>query len=317
MPSFRSVKSVLKSSIVKDKLIKVNIQRTIGVDKIRHSPFLLFDHFNTNGAEGFQPHPHFGLETVTYMTKGAFAHEDFTGAKGVTRTGDLQFMTSGRGVVHTEMPVQHADGSFNEGLQLWVDMPNDKREAEPLYRDLKAHEIPEAVSQDGKVRVKVISGESYGIANSPKLSSVCIHYYHFFMKPGSRFVQKVPSKFNFFLYVNKGSLVLPLGSENNATQRRINQGENVLFNMDGDSIAGQNLDTLDELEFVLVGGEYLDQETIVQGPFAAATKERIKHGFKDYEKKQNAFQLMNSWVPRVSKGVTDQVALDLEAESGS
>ena len=98
------------------------------------------------------------------------AHEDFTGSKGILYAGDLQFMTAGKGVVHSEMPVANADGSPTVGLQLWVDLPNNMKGVKPRYRDLREWEIPEVVTDDGKVTIKVISGRSHGVESVKELA---------------------------------------------------------------------------------------------------------------------------------------------------
>lgn len=103
----------------------------------KFTPSLLFDHFSTSGQGGFPEHLHLGQETIKLFFKGAFAHENFTGSRGVLREGALQFMTAGRGAVHSEMPVIHKDGSKNVGLQLWVEIPEKLNEMESKYRDLR------------------------------------------------------------------------------------------------------------------------------------------------------------------------------------
>ncbi|EMG47840.1 hypothetical protein G210_1706, partial [Candida maltosa Xu316] len=130
----------------------------IGISKDKHfNPFLLFDLFSVQSDEGFQAHPHRGHETITYVIKGAVAHEDFTDAKGILYPGDLQFMTAGKGIIHSEMPVPDKNGGPGIGIQLWVDLPEAERTIEPGYRDLRDWETPETTSEDGKVWVKVIS----------------------------------------------------------------------------------------------------------------------------------------------------------------
>ena len=171
MSPLRTIKAIIPG-VEQAKGVGATVRRSIGNMRMRNfTPFLLFDHFSSNGVGGFPEHPHLGQETITLMLKGAFAHEDFTGSKGVLREGDLQFMTAGRGTVHSEMPVIHPDGSLNVGLQLWVDLPEKLKEVEPRYRDLKSWEVPEAVEQDGKLKVKVISGKSYGVELDKELAS--------------------------------------------------------------------------------------------------------------------------------------------------
>ncbi|TQS32649.1 hypothetical protein Golomagni_07030, partial [Golovinomyces magnicellulatus] len=134
------------------------VRRSIGTPNLRNfSPFLMLDHFSIKPGAGFPDHPHRGQETITYLLQGAVDHEDFAGNKGTINSGDLQFMTAGKGIVHAEMPRQNADGSANVGLQLWVDLPENLKFCEPRYRDLRAAEIPKAEVDDGKAIIKVIS----------------------------------------------------------------------------------------------------------------------------------------------------------------
>lgn len=302
MSSLRTIKSIIPA-IEQAEGVGATVRRSIGTMQMRNfTPFLLFDHFNSSGQGGFPEHPHLGQETVTLMLKGAFAHEDFTGSKGVLREGDLQFMTAGRGTVHSEMPVIHPDGSPNVGLQLWVDLPEKLKEVEPRYRDLKTWEVPEAVQQDGKLKVKVICGKSYGVELDKELAYTPVQYYHYIMKPGSHFNQQIPKDFNFFLYVLQGKNLLI------QHKTKVSQYENVFFNPDGDSIIGEYPESeKGDLEFVLVGGEILDQKVVQHGPFVATTRERIQKAFADYQYGRNGFERTRTWNSLISGGVTEEM----------
>ena len=142
----------------KSEGVGARVRRSIGIPQLRNlAPFLMLDHFTVGAGAGFADHPHRGFETVTYMLSGSTEHEDFSGARGTINTGDLQFMTAGRGVVHAEMPRPGPDGAPPTGLQLWVDLPKALKYCEPRYRDLRAAEIPKDVSADGKSEIKVIA----------------------------------------------------------------------------------------------------------------------------------------------------------------
>lgn len=300
--SLRTIKTILPG-IEQAEGVGATVRRSIGNMQMRNfSPFLLFDHFSSSGVGGFPEHPHLGQETITLMLKGAFAHEDFTGSRGVLREGDLQFMTAGRGTVHSEMPVIHKDGSKNVGLQLWVDLPEKLKEVEPRYRDLKQWEVPEYTEQDGKLKVRVISGESYGVKLDAELAYTPVNYYHFIMKPGSHFKQKTPQDFNFFLYVLEGNnLVLQ-------NKNKVSQFENVFFNTNGDTIEGVYPETeSQDLEFVLIGGKILDQKVVQHGPFVATSTDRIQQAFHDYRLAKNGFERLRTWKTLISDGVTDDM----------
>lgn len=299
----RSIKQII-NSIEQAEGAGARVRRSIGIMSNRKfNPFLLFDHFSGTGENGFPEHPHKGQETISYMLTGAMAHEDFTGSKGVIYPGDLQFMTAGKGVVHSEMPIPNADGSPVAGLQLWVDLPDQIKDSPPRYRDLKAWEIPEAVQQDGKLTVKVISGTSYGVQSLKDLAYTPVHYFHYIMKPGATFKQELETGFNYFLYIFKGNnLVL-----NGDTTTK--QYQSVFLNDDGDHITGEVPDTKDaeNVEFVLIGGQVLDQEVVQYGPFVASSREKIQSAFSDYQYARNGFENVKNWKTLISNGVTKEM----------
>jgi redox-sensitive bicupin YhaK (pirin superfamily) len=166
------------------------VRRSIGTPKLRNfSPFLMLDHFSIAPGAGFPDHPHRGQETVTYLLSGAVDHEDFAGNKGTIEAGDLQFMTAGRGIVHAEMPHDNGDGSSNVGMQLWVDLPRDLKQCEPRYRDVRSKEIPVYESEDGKVTVKVISGQSHGVDSLQELAYTPVWLLDVTVRPGGSITQ--------------------------------------------------------------------------------------------------------------------------------
>ncbi len=161
------------------------VRRSIGTHNLRNfSPFLMLDHFSVSPGAGFPDHPHRGQETITYLMKGGVDHEDFAGNKGTLESGDLQFMTAGRGIVHAEMPRQNADGSANVGMQLWVDLPEKLKSCEPRYRDLRAAEIPTINVDDGNVTIKIISGQSHGTDSVQELAYTPVWIFDITIKPG-------------------------------------------------------------------------------------------------------------------------------------
>lgn len=187
----RTVNKII-GAVGKTEGLGIKVRRSIGnIPLKRFNPFLLFDHFEASEGSGFEPHPHLGHETITLVLNGAIAHEDFTGSKGIIYQGDLQFMTAGRGIVHTEIPVQSTDKSQTSGIQVW-NLPELLKDSKPRYRDLRSSEIPEAAEQNGKLRIRVISGNYAGIGSLKDLAYTPIHYYHVTMKPGASFVQKLP-----------------------------------------------------------------------------------------------------------------------------
>ena len=283
--------------------VGARVRRSIGViNQKSFNPFLMFDHFSSSGTNGFPEHPHRGQETITLVLHGAMAHEDFTGSKGILYAGDLQFMTAGKGIVHSEMPVANEDGSPTVGLQLWVDLPDALKDTEPRYRDLREWEIPQVVTDDGKVTIKVISGRSHGIESIKELAYTPINYYYYKVKAGGKFKQELQPEFNYFLYVLNGNDLYLNG------EKKIDQYQNVFFEEEGDYITGENKAAEDnkdtEVEFILVGGKKLDQKVVHYGPFVADCEENIEHAIIDYQYAQNGFENRKTWKTLISDGVT-------------
>ncbi|EAZ63815.1 RNA pol II transcription cofactor [Scheffersomyces stipitis CBS 6054] len=301
----RTVKQIV-NAVQRPEGVGATVRRSIGIMGSRNfNPFLMFDHFSSAGTNGFPEHPHKGQETITLILKGAMAHEDFTGSKGILYGGDLQFMTAGKGVVHSEMPVPNEDGSPTVGLQLWVDLPESLKDAKPRYRDLRSWEIPEVVEQDGKLRIKVISGKSYGVESVKDLAYTPVHYYYYRMKAGATFKQELPKDFNFFLYVLSGNDLVLNGDT------KVKEFNNVFLNSDGDFITGENVSKStnedEEVEFVLIGGQQLDQKVVQYGPFVSTTKEGIEKAFVDYNYARNGFENVKTWRTLISNGVTKEM----------
>ncbi|KAK6198733.1 RmlC-like cupin domain-containing protein [Scheffersomyces amazonensis] len=299
----RSIYKVI-NAIQQPEGVGATVRRSIGIMSNRKfNPFLLFDHFASSGVDGFPEHPHRGQETITYVMNGGIAHEDFTGSKGILYKGDLQFMTAGKGIVHSEMPIPSEDGSPSVGMQLWVDLPEPLKDSAPRYRDLRAWEIPEVHEQDDKLVVKVISGKSYGVESLKDLAYTPVNYYHYIMKPGSNFKQDFEPDYNVFLYVLKGNSLVLTG-----TNEKVKQYQNVLFNTDGGFVGGEvSADSNDEVEFILVGGKQLNQNVVQYGPFVATSQEKIQQAFLDYNYARNGFDNIKNWRTLISNGVTKEM----------
>jgi redox-sensitive bicupin YhaK (pirin superfamily) len=244
-------------------------------------PFLLLDEmgpvdYAPGQAKGAPDHPHRGFETVTYMLEGSFAHEDSAGHSGVLRPGDVQWMTAGAGVVHSEMPdpaFARAGGRVH-GVQLWVNLPRRDKMIAPRYQEIPAERIPTAVSSDGKVRVRVIAGEALGV-NARIETRTPILYQHFTLEPGASIVQPVPREFRVFAYPLSGSG--RYGDE----QREIGAQRMVLFANDGDAVtltAGDG-----PLDVLLIGGVPLSEPIVRHGPFVMNTEAEIRQAIVDYQ----------------------------------
>ncbi|QYD70343.1 pirin family protein [Paraburkholderia edwinii] len=244
-------------------------------------PFLLLDEmgpidYAPGEAKGAPDHPHRGFETVTYVLEGQFGHKDSAGHSGTLHAGDVQWMTAGAGVVHSEMP----DPSFVEtggrvhGLQLWVNLPRPDKMIAPHYQEIPSTRIPVATSADGKVRVKVIAGEALG-AKAVIETRTPILYQHFTLQPGAQLVHPVPREYRVFAYGLSGTGLYGEGRQS------IEARKMVVFNSDGDSIT---LAAGDEpLDVLLFGGVPLNEPVVRYGPFVMNTEDEIRQAVIDYQ----------------------------------
>lgn len=233
------------------------------------------------------------------MLSGAFDHEDFAGNKGTIHAGDLQFMTAGRGIVHSEMPAQNTDGSASTGLQLWVDLPKELKKCEPRYRDLRASEIPSVDADDGKVHVKVISGQSYGVDSVQDLAYMPVWLLDVTVRPGGTFQQAIPQGFNAFLYTLEGKAAF--GQE----KREVPQYHNVVFEEEGDLILAQNDEKTagGDARFVIVAGKILDQPVVQYGPFVVNSQQEVIEAMFDYQTHTNGFERADGWASEIGKSM--------------
>ncbi|KAH6613432.1 RmlC-like cupin domain-containing protein [Chaetomium tenue] len=275
------------------------VRRSIGTPKLRHfSPFLMLDHFAVPGSAGFPDHPHRGQETVTYLLDGEMDHEDFAGNRGRLGPGDLQFMTAGRGIVHAEMPVERGDGRPNVGLQLWVDLPERLKGCEPRYRDLKAEEVPVVEVDGGRVRVKVISGQSHGVDSVKDLAYTPVWLLDVEVKPGGSIVQPLPEGWNAFAYTLEGEVLI--GEKGN--QRTVGQYHNVVFEGEGQAVyAAVDEGAEKSARFVIVAGTPLDQKVVQYGPFVLTKQEDVYKAFMDYQTHSNGFERAEGWESEIGK----------------
>lgn len=301
MKRVEKVRSVLKHfiAIEQSEGVGARVRRSIGTSQLRNfAPFLMLDHFNVAPPAGFPEHPHHGQETISYMLKGMMAHEDFTGSKGVLRPGDLQFMTAGKAIVHSEIPVKMDDGQSSEGLQLWVDLPNEMKNVEPRYRDLRREEIPIAKPNEN-LTIKVISGESYGVKSLTELAYTPVEYYHFIAKASNtEFEQTFTNDFNTFIYVLQGSLKVQ--------GKNFTQHSAIFFNNDGDGVKG--FTTSENTEFALVGGKIFNQKIVQYGPFVESTSDNIMKVIDNYQRGTNGFENSKTWTPVIRNGITESEA---------
>ena len=244
-------------------------------------PFLLLDEMGpivlaAGEAKGAPDHPHRGFETVTYMVDGIFEHKDSQGHSGKLKPGDVQWMTAGSGVIHSEMPEKEFSqkGGTMHGFQLWVNLPKKDKMMKPRYQDLPANKIP--VAQNYGVKVKVIAGESMG-KQAVIETRTPIMYLHFTLQPGTKVTQTVPQNYNAFAYVVNGEGLF--GNE----RRPAHKEQVVLFERDGNEITINTLnDTKSPLDVLLIAGVPLGEPVARYGPFVMNTEEEIRQAILDY-----------------------------------
>ena len=225
-------------------------------------------------GQGAPDHPHRGFETVTYMLSGRFEHKDSQGHSGKIEPGDVQWMTAGGGVIHSEMPEREftRTGGLLHGLQLWVNLPKRDKMMTPRYQEIPADRIPEAASADGTVKVRVIAGEALG-ARAVIDTRIPIQYLHFHLAAGAKVTQPTPREYNAFAYVLGGEAVF--GSQ------RAGPSHMVMFSRDGDEVT---LEASPDgpLEILLIAGVPLGEPVARAGPFVMNTREEILQAFEDY-----------------------------------
>jgi len=262
----------------------------------------MLDHFSVSPGAGFPDHPHRGQETITYMLSGAAQHEDFAGHAGTIETGDLQFMTAGRGIVHAEMPAPDptGEGKANVGMQLWVDLPAHLKNCEPRYRDVRAAEIPTAHSEDGKVEVKVISGRSFGTDSLQELAYTPVWFLDVTVRAGGKIEQRLPAGWNAFLYTLSGVTTIGSGS----AAQTVKPYHNVVFQQSGDAIVAEVEEGADtESRFILIAGMPLDQKIIQYGPFVVTSQNEIYKAMFDYQNYVNGFERAKDWESEIGKSM--------------
>ena len=244
-------------------------------------PFLLLDEmgpidYAPGEAKGAPDHPHRGFETVTYVLEGQFGHKDSAGHSGTLHAGDVQWMTAGAGVVHSEMPDPEfvRSGGRVHGLQLWVNLPRSDKMIAPRYQEMPSARIPVATSKDGQVSVKVIAGEALGVAAAIETRTPIL-YQHFTLQPGAQIVHAVPANYRVFAYALSGK-----GFYGEA-RREVGARQMVVFGNDGETVtlaAGE-----EPLEVLLLGGVPLKEPVVRYGPFVMNTEDEIRQAVTDYQ----------------------------------
>ena len=240
----------------------------------RLDPFLMLDAFGSDNPDdyiaGFPDHPHRGFETVTYMIAGRMRHRDSAGHEGLLENGGVQWMTAGRGVIHSEIPQQEA--GVMEGFQLWLNLPASEKMSAPWYRDFAAAELPRFVTDAG-VDVTVIAGASHGVTGAVTREATAPLYLDLHLPAGARFEQPLPAGHNAFVYAYRGEV--RIGAETLPAQRMA-----ILANDAGAD--GVSIEAVGEAKVLLIAGRPLKEAIAQYGPFVMNTDQEIYQALNDF-----------------------------------
>ena len=249
----------------------VNLTRIIGSPELNMlDPFLLLDEFGSDNPDdyiaGFPSHPHRGFETITYMLNGKWQHKDSAGNEGKLGEGSVQWMTAGRGIVHSEMPIQ-TDG-LARGFQLWLNLPKEKKMIEPTYQDIESEQIPIVKEKAGTV--KVISGNFHGTVG-PGQSHTPVLILDIQLLENSELTIPLTDGWNVFSFIYEGDVF---------AGQKLSKGQLAVYEKDGD-VDFKTKDNKAGIFFV--AGEPLNEPVARGGPFVMNTRREILRAFEDYQ----------------------------------
>ena len=266
------VKKIIKPILASDGA-GVKLKRSIGVDPDYFDPFLMLDEFGSEDKDdyigGFPAHPHRGIETVTYMLQGEFEHEDSTGAKGRMKSGDVQWMKTGSGIIHSEMPAM-SEGRLH-GFQLWLNMPAKDKMSKPDYIYIDSEKMQ--VFGDSDKTVKAIAGK-FKSAEGPVIGHGAEPvYFDIELKRDKEFNYELPSTHNSFIYLIEGEI--KIGEK---THDKVENSTLILLSK------GQQLKvtSLSKSKFLLISGKPIGEQIARGGPFVMNTKQEILQAIDDY-----------------------------------
>ena len=252
----------------------VKLKRSIGTHLIDyHDPFLMLDEFGSENKDdyigGFPPHPHRGIETVTYMLSGEFEHEDSTGAKGKMSSGDVQWMKTGGGIIHSEMPAM-TEGKLH-GFQLWVNMPAKFKMNKPEYIYIDAKEMQ--VHQDNEKKINIIAGKFDKSEGPVKGHNVEPVYFDIEIEKEKEFTFNLPSTHNSLIYLIEGEV--KVGEQNHDSVK----DSTLIVLTRGEKL---KVSCLTKSKFLLISGKPIGEPIARGGPFVMNTKEEILKAVQDY-----------------------------------
>jgi hypothetical protein len=251
----------------------VKLKRSIGVEPNYFDPFLMLDEFGSENKDdyigGFPPHPHRGIETVTYMLQGEFEHEDSTGAKGRMSSGDVQWMKTGSGIIHSEMPAM-SKGRLH-GFQLWVNMPAKLKMSKPDYIYIESEKMQ--IHKDKDKQIKVIAGKFKNVEGAVKGHNVEPVYFDIELEKNKNFNFELPSSHNSFIYLINGEI--KIGEK---THDKVKDSTLILLTK-GEKL---NVSSLTRAKFLLISGKPIGEQIARGGPFVMNTKAEVLQAVQDY-----------------------------------
>jgi redox-sensitive bicupin YhaK (pirin superfamily) len=258
----------------------VRLKRAFGYHDIpRLDPFLLLDDFHSENPEdymaGFPWHPHRGIETITYMIRGEVDHGDSLGNKGLIRSGEVQWMTAGSGIIHQEMP--HEYTGMMQGFQLWLNLPANKKMMNPRYRDIAKEQIPD-VHLDNGVQIKIVAGEVDRRQGPVKDLVVDCLYLDITVPPYCEYRCSLPQGYKAFSYVWTG-----MGFFCERQEQLVGAEHLVVFDDAGDEVCVKTKKHY--MRFLLVAGQPLNEPIAWGGPIVMNTKEELTQAFQELEDK--------------------------------
>ena len=289
MRTTRSVSEIVPTHIVREGG-GFKVRRPYSMGRVL-SPFLLIDemgpvNYGPGEAVGAPWHPHRGFETVTYLLDGRMRHEDSAGNSGELNPGDVQWMTAGRGIVHSEEPHEEFlnTGGIMHGFQIWVNLPAKHKMMSPRYQEITAKDSP-VVEKNG-VWARVIAGECMGVSSSID-TVIPITLIHVKMEEGARLNQKLDSNLNSMIYVFSGNVTIPRETTVKThpqtlglgVKQQIGDGELALLSEGEEIIIQSNAFS----EFLILAGPELNEPIARHGPFVMNTREEIQQAFFDYQ----------------------------------
>ena len=252
----------------------VKLKRSIGVEPNYFDPFLMLDEFGSENKDdyvaGFPAHPHRGIETVTYMLAGEFEHKDSTGGKGRMTAGDVQWMKTGSGIIHSEMPAMK-EGKLH-GFQLWINMPAKYKMNKPEYIYIDSKKM--SIHKDEDKQVKVIAGKFEKAEGPVKKHNVDPIYFDVELGEKKSFNFKLPKTHNSFVYLIEGEIKIGKNKHNQI------KGSTLILLNSGEEL---NISAETKAKFLLISGKPIGEQIARGGPFVMNTKEEITQAISDYQ----------------------------------